>query len=157
MVNKRTKAEIELAKKKARKGLTKEQLAIRKFCLACNTYKVRQVFPGGTGEHGTCRRCAKMLAKKRSLRDRLLAKEIYVPGANKIVVDKMIAGRGLVSRASLASFLGVHERTVTRLRDKGEITSYDFLGQVYFKKEEIEAWLHEKLGEKIELDNKYIS
>lgn len=159
-MKRRTHAEIARLKAEAAKGLTPEQLKRKKFCYACNTYKMKRQFGSGPTEDGRaniCRKCSRAQAAKQDLKHRLLAKEIYVEGANQIVVDKMVGGRGLVSKSSLARFLGVHERTVIRIKNRGELTGYDFLGQTYFKKEEIEDWLEKKLGERIELDNKYIS
>ena len=152
--------ELETLMKKAARGLTEGQLARRKFCRECLEYKTKKRFKSsaqtGDGRSNFCRLCEDKKKKAADLKRKLLAHEVYVPGANQIVVDKAVAGRNLVSKRSLAAFLGVNERTVMRARDRGELTGYDFLGQLYFKKEDVEAWLKEKLGEKIELASKYI-
>lgn len=155
------KQEIEAARKKAAKKYTELQLKYRKFCTDCLTFKIKKGFSYNSsspdGRQNVCKKCMSKREKARDYKNKLLAQEIYAPGANQIVVDKMIGGRGLVSKQSLATFLGVHERTVIRMKNKGELQAYDFLGQTYFKKEDVERWLEEKLGEKIELDSKFIS
>lgn len=156
-----TKEEIKKAREKAKKDFTERQLCFRKFCNHCLKYKIKKSFTYNSnsvdGRNSVCRSCRKVKYKKDTLQKNLLAKEIYTEGASQIVVDKVVGGRGLITKASLAKFLGVSERTILRLKNKGDITGYNFLGYLYFKKEEIEDYLEEKLGERIELDNKYIS
>lgn len=153
--------ELELSERVARKKYTEAQLLLRKFCVGCLDYKGKKMFGyDGTQDDGRskrCKTCQRKVRKKGELRNKLLATEIFVEGADKPVIDKVIAGRNLVSRMSLAAFLGVSERTILRMNKRKEIQGYNFLGQLYFKKEDIEKWLEEKLGEKIELENKYIS
>lgn len=150
------RARIEEAKK-----LTDEQLSRRKFCTKCRKYVGKRSFGyDGSKDDGRtihCKNCTRKARKKSELRNKLIAKEIYADGAAQIVIDRMIAGRELITRMSLAKFLDVSERTLIREEKRGDLTSYNFLGKVYYKQKEVEAWLSNKLGEKIELDSKKLS
>lgn len=152
--------DIEEAEIEARKKYTKEQLRRRRFCTGCKDFVGKRSFlPKARSPyeyHAKCQKCRKKKAKAKALRDKLLANEIYAPGASKVIVEKVVAGRRLVTKMALAKFLNVTTKTIERMVHRGEIPSYDFLGQVFFKKEDVDAWLSKKLGEKIETEDKLL-
>ena len=156
-----TREELDKARKKAAKKYKPEQLSKRKFCTKCLDYKGFRQFSRNvnTPDHRAfhCKGCMAKDRKALDLKKRLLANEIYVEGANQIVVDKVVGGRALISKLALAKFLDVNERTISRMKQRGDIPGYNFLGQLYFKKEDVESWLEAQLGEKIELDDKLLS
>jgi excisionase family DNA binding protein len=151
---------FEEEKKLASKGFTKAQLKRRNFCKNCKTWKGKASFLKANNKSGwmdTCIECQKKIKKKKDLQKKLLAHEIYVEGASQPVVDRVVAGRELVSKASLAAFLDVHERTVSRLVKKGELKSHNFLGHIFFRKEDVEKWLEEKIGKSVDISGLKIS
>lgn len=152
--------DLEKAEIEARKKYTEAQLARRRFCPGCRDFVGIGGFTRKTRapheHHLRCQKCRKKKARAKALRDRLLANEIYSDGASKVVIEKIVAGRRLVTKMALAKFLDVTTKTIERIVRRGEIPSYDFLGQIYFKKEDVDAWLSRKLGEKIESEDKLL-
>lgn len=145
------------AKNKDAKQYSEIQLSRRNFCKDCLKWKAKRCFDSDdktiTGYSDRCTVCKRKLSRKKIFMNRLVNKEKYLTHAGHINPDKAVAGRQLISKQGLAAFLDVTERTIHRLVERKELIGYNFLGKLYFKPEEVEQWLFEKLGEKIDISN----